>query len=1001
MADDLKNLFQELEKAKKESVKEEQENLNKTASSLKTTVGVIKQNEISNLFEGLEQASVEADIEIKKKLELNEKEKEKLNDFSVLMEKVGSLSEKTEEENVSQITEVVTEFVEPETVEEEVVEEKKPTTIIDEIVSNLDDMGQRTEVKEQLDEIQSLRKEFEQYKRTLQNQVTKGLATSSGSGEVRLEFLDDVERSTATVNGKFLKYDSSSGLFVGSDVTATAETDTEEVQDIVGAMFSSNTETGITATYQDGDGTIDLVVGTLNQDTTGNAATATTLETARNIGGVSFNGSANINLPGVNTSGTQDTSGNAATATALESARNIGGVSFDGTGNINLPGVNTSGTQDTSGNAATATALATARNIGGVSFDGTGNINLPGVNTSGTQDTSGNAATATALATARTIHGVSFDGTANIDLSEVVQDTVGAMFSSNTETGITVTYQDGDGTIDLVIGTLNQDTTGNAATATALETARTIHGVSFDGSANIDLSEVIQDTVGAMFSSNTETNITATYQDGDGTIDLVVGDTTGNAATATALESARTIHGVSFDGTANIDLSEVIQDTVGAMFSSNTETGITVTYQDADGTIDLVVGTLNQDTTGNADTATALETARTIHGVSFDGTANIDLSEVIQDTVGAMFSSNTETNITVTYQDGDGTIDLVVGDTTGNAATATALETARNIGGVSFDGTANINLPGVNTSGTQDTSGNAATATALATARNIGGVSFDGTGNINLPGVNTSGTQNTSGNAATATALATARAINGVDFDGTGAITVTAAAGTLSGDTLKSTVTASSLTSVGTLSSLSIANGGTIGSAGDSDAITLSTAGNVTLAETVTVSKGIKFPATQVASTDANTLDDYEEGTWTPVVTGTGTAGTYEPDNTFNKGFYQKIGRIVTVRAISALASSITAGGSGSMQIGGLPFNYDVSDNCGSGAVVTDSVDFTDSAISNVNIFGLAITANSGTDASTLRLLLSQDNSGFYTRAIADVDPLDFIEFTYTYATTA
>ena len=50
MSDDLKNLFQELEKAKKESVKEEQENLNKTASSLKTTVGVIKQNELSNLF---------------------------------------------------------------------------------------------------------------------------------------------------------------------------------------------------------------------------------------------------------------------------------------------------------------------------------------------------------------------------------------------------------------------------------------------------------------------------------------------------------------------------------------------------------------------------------------------------------------------------------------------------------------------------------------------------------------------------------------------------------------------------------------------------------------------------------------------------------------------------------------------------------------------------------------------------------------------------------------
>ena len=71
-------------------------------------------------------------------------------------------------------------------------------------------------------------------------------------------------------------------------------TTTEEIQDIAGAMFTSNTETGITATYQDGDGTIDLVVGTLNQDTTGLAGTATALATARTIGGTSFDGTANI-----------------------------------------------------------------------------------------------------------------------------------------------------------------------------------------------------------------------------------------------------------------------------------------------------------------------------------------------------------------------------------------------------------------------------------------------------------------------------------------------------------------------------------------------------------------------------------------------------------------------------------------------------------------------------------------------------------------------------------
>ena len=171
----------------------------------------------------------------------------------------------------------------------------------------------------------------------------------------------------------------------------------------------------------------------------------------------------------------------------------------------------------------------------------------------------------------------------------------------------------------------------------------------------VTLAETISDTVGAMVSSNTETNITVTYDDTDNTLDFVIGtlnqDTTGNAATATALETARTIHGVSFDGTANIDLTEVVQDTVGAMFTSNTESGITVAYQDADGTVDFTVGTLNQDTTGNAATATALETARTIGGTSFDGTANIAVNL---------------------------------------SATATALATARTIGGVSFDGTANI-----------------------------------------------------------------------------------------------------------------------------------------------------------------------------------------------------------------------------------------------------------------------------------------------------------------------
>ena len=216
----------------------------------------------------------------------------------------------------------------------------------------------------------------------------------------------------------------------------------ETVQDIVGGMVTGNTESGITVTYQDADGTLDFTVGTLNQDTTGSAATLTT---ARNIGGVSFDGSASINLPGVNTSGNQDTSGNAATATALETARNI--------------------------------------------------------------------------------HGVSFDGSANIDLSEVIQDTVGAMFTSNTETGISVEYQDDDGTLDLVVGTLNQDTTGNAATADLATAANTVKTVTDGTDANFFLTfvdanngsataEALKTDAGIQYNPSTDTlsvtNITAT-----------------------------------------------------------------------------------------------------------------------------------------------------------------------------------------------------------------------------------------------------------------------------------------------------------------------------------------------------------------------------------------------------------------------------------------------------------------------------------------------------------
>ena len=81
------------------------------------------------------------------------------------------------------------------------------------------------------------------------------------------------------------------------------------------------------------------------------------------------------------------------------------------------------------------------------------------------------------------------------------------------------------------------------------------------------------------------------------------------------------------------------------------------------------------------------------------------------------------------------------------------------------------------------------------------------------------------------------------------------------------------------------------------------------------ISSGINFPATQVASTDANTLDDYEEGTWTPSIVGTTTTGvgTYSIQN----GKYTKIGNLVTVQMYLTWSAHTGAGG---MRVSGLPF---------------------------------------------------------------------------------
>ena len=182
-------------------------------------------------------------------------------------------------------------------------------------------------------------------------------------------------------------------------------------------------------------------------------------------------------------------------------------------------------------------------------------------------------------------------------------------------------------------------------------------------------------------------------------------------------------------------------------------------------------------------------------------------------------STNTITTVNITGNvTGDVTGDLtgdVTGTVSGNAGSATVLQTARNIGGVSFNGSANINLPGVNEAGNQNTSGNAATATVLATTRafSIGGeitanaINFNGSGNVALSATVDNNVIDEANlkisNTGTNGQFLCKRSGNtgGMTWE-----TVSNSASALSGGTLASGITNSSLTSLGTLASLTVAN---------------------------------------------------------------------------------------------------------------------------------------------------------------------------------------------------
>ena len=426
-------------------------------------------------------------------------------------------------------------------------------------------------------------------------------------------------------------------------ISSTGKT-TEEIQDIAGAMFTGNTETGITATYEDGDGTIDLVVGTLNQDTTGTADNIT----------VTANNSTDETVYPIFVDG----------ATGSQGAESDTGLTYNPSSGVLT---STQFTGALSGNATTATALATARTINGVSFDGSANVTTltagTGVSVSGTAVSIGQAV----------------ETSSNVTFADVAATGNVVVTGTFTVHGTTTTVSSTNTTIEDALIELGNGTSGSPANDAGFVIERGDSDnvfIGWDESA-----DVVTIGTGSFTGASTGnlTHTVANFTAGVGTFSSL--DISGNADIDGTLEA----DAITVDGTA---LAEVIQDTVGGMVGSNTETGITVTYEDGDGTLDFVVGTLNQDTTGTADNFTVTannSTNETVYPVFVDGAtgsqgAETDTGLSYNPSTGMLTTAGITSTLTGTATGLAGTPNISVGTIASGAHTIT---NATNAGGVS------------------------------------------------------------------------------------------------------------------------------------------------------------------------------------------------------------------------------------------------------------------------------------------------------------------------------
>ena len=265
---------------------------------------------------------------------------------------------------------------------------------------------------------------------------------------------------------------------------------------------------------------------------------------------------------------------------------------------------------------------------------------------------------------------ITIDGTT---LAETIADTVGAMVTSNDETGISVTYEDGDNTLDFALGAAQTTITSLLATDIKIgeddqtkidfETADEIHFYA----ANVEQVYLGDNIFGPQSDSDVDLGSSSVrwkdaYVDSitvTGEVDGASLDISGDADIDGTLEA----DAITVDGTA---LATYIRDTVGTnMLSSNDESGITVTYDTSNDNIDFAI---------NAAQTTITSVLATDLKVGEDDQTKIDFEDADQinfyadnakrvtiDSTGLTVNSGSIETATIDYTDGDNAMTIADG----------------------------------------------------------------------------------------------------------------------------------------------------------------------------------------------------------------------------------------------------------------------------------------------------------------------------------------------------